>query len=91
MVAKSLLTLPSTDLAPGTSIPLPGSASELLNTTGPIHIGQGKITLSMKNSNFSIPLALTFSNRTDLIKASKVGGNFGITYDFSSLFAALKN
>jgi hypothetical protein len=90
MVAKSLLTLPSTDLAPGTSIPLPGNASELLNTTGPIHIGQGKITLSMKNSNISIPLALTFSNRTDLIKASKVGGNFGITYDFSSLFASLK-
>jgi hypothetical protein len=90
MVAKSLLTLPSTDLAPGTSIPLPGNASELLNTTGPIHVGQGKITLSMKNSNVSIPLALTFSNRTDLIKASKVGGNFGITYDFSSLFGALK-
>jgi hypothetical protein len=91
MIAKGLLTLPSTNLAPGTSIPLPGNASELLNTTGPIHIGQGKITLSMKNSNISIPLALTFSNRTDLIKASKVGGNFGITYDFSSLFAALKN
>jgi hypothetical protein len=90
MVANGLLTLPSTDLAPGTSIPLPGNASELLNTTGPIHIGQGKMTLSMKGSNFSIPLALTFSNRTDLIKASKVGGNFGITYDFSSLFGALK-
>lgn len=90
MVAAGLLTLPSTDLAPGTSIPLPGNASELLNTTGPIHVGQGKVTVSIKGTNISIPLALTFSNRTDLIKASKVGGNFGITYDFSSLFAALK-
>jgi hypothetical protein len=90
MVANGLLTLPSTDLAPGTSIPLPGNASELLNTTGPIHVGQGKVTLSIKGTNISIPLALTFSNRTDLIKASKVGGNFGISYDFSSLFTALK-
>jgi hypothetical protein len=90
MVAAGLVTLPSTALAPGTSIPLPGNASELLNTTGPIHIGQGKLTLNIKGTNISIPLALTFSNRTDLIKASKVGANFGITYDFSSLFAALK-
>lgn len=90
MVANGLLTLPATQLAPGTAIPLPGNASELLNTTGPIHIGQGKVTLSVKGTNVSIPLALTFSNRTDLIKATKVGGNFGITYDFNSLFAALK-
>jgi hypothetical protein len=83
--------LPSTELAPGTAIPLPSGASQLLNTTGPIHIGQGKVTLSIKGTNVSIPLALTFSNRTDLIKASKVGGNFGITFDASSLFAALKN
>jgi hypothetical protein len=90
MAANGLLTLPATQLAPGTAIPLPGNASELLNTKGPIHIGQGKVTLSVKGTNVSIPLALTFSNRTDLIKATKVGGNFGITYDFSSIFSALK-
>jgi hypothetical protein len=90
MIANGLLTLPATQLAPGTAIPLPGNASELLNTTGPIHIGQGKVTLSIKGTNVSIPLAMTFSNRTDLIKASRVGGNFGITYDFSSLFTAVK-
>lgn len=90
MNADGLLTLPAAQLAPGTAIALPGGASELLNTTGPIHIGQGKLTLSMKGTSISIPLALTFSNRTDLIMATKVGGNFGITYDFSSLFAAIK-
>lgn len=90
MIANGLLTLPTTQLAPGTAIALPNNASELLNTTGAIHIGQGKVTLSVKGTNVSIPLALTFSNRTDLIKATKVGGNFGITYDFNSLFAALK-
>ncbi len=88
MNGNALLTLPSTDLAPGTSIPLPGSASELLNTKGPIHLGQVKITLKVKNSGISIPLALTFSNRTDLIKGSKVQGNFGITFNLDSLLAS---
>ena len=87
MVDKALLTLPSSALAPGTSIPLPGNASELLNTTGPIHLGQVKLTFKIKNSGISIPIALTFSNRTDLIKASEVRGNFGLTYNLDNLFA----
>jgi hypothetical protein len=86
MVDKALLTLPSTALAPGTSIPLPGNASELLNTTGPIHLGQVKVTFSIRNTGINFPIALTFSNRTDLIKATDVRGNFGITYDLDSLF-----
>lgn len=87
MVDNALLTLPSTALAPGTTIPLPGSASQLLNTKGAIHLGQVKLTLKVKNSGISIPLALTFSNRTDLIKASEVRGNFGITFNLDNLLA----
>jgi hypothetical protein len=87
MVDKALLTLPSTALAPGTSIPLPGNASELLKTKGSIHLGQVKVTFKIRNSGISIPLALTFSNRTDLIKATEVRGNFGLTYNLDSLFA----
>jgi len=87
MTADGLIKLPSTDFAPGTTIPLPSGASQLLNTTGPIHIGQGKITLSIKGTNIKIPLAVTGASRTDLIKASRVNGNFGISYDFSSLFS----
>ena len=87
MVDNALLTLPSSALAPGTSIALPGSASELLNTKGAIHLGQVKITFKVRNSGINIPLALTFSNRTDLIKATEVRGNFGLTYDLDSLFA----
>lgn len=84
MIANGLITLPSTDFAPGTAIPLPSSASLLLNTTGPISIGQGKLTLSIKGTNFTIPLAVTGASRTDLVKANRVSGNFGISYDFSS-------
>jgi hypothetical protein len=87
MVDNALLTLPSTALAPGTSIPLPGSASELLNTKGSIHLGQVKVTFKIRNSGISIPLAFTFSNRTDLIKGTEVRGNFGLTYNLDSLFA----
>ena len=87
MVGNALLTLPSTALAPGTSIPLPGNASELLNTKGSIHLGQIKITFKIRNSGVTFPLALTFSNRTDLIKATEVRGNFGLTYNLDSLFA----
>jgi hypothetical protein len=86
MVDKALLTLPSTQFAPGTTIPLPGNASELLNTTGSIHLGQVKVTLSIRNTGINFPIALTFSNRTDLLKATDVRGNFGITYDLDSLF-----
>jgi hypothetical protein len=88
MVANGLIDLPSTSFAPGTTIPLPSNASVLLNTTGPIHIGQGKVTLTIKGTNISIPLAVTAASRTDLIKANKVSGNFGISYDLSSLFSA---
>jgi hypothetical protein len=87
MVANGLINLPSTAFAPGTTISLPSNASVLLNTTGPISIGQGKVTLTIKGTNVSIPLAITGASRTDLIKANKVSGNFGISYDFSSLFA----
>jgi hypothetical protein len=87
MVDNALLTLPSTALAPGTSISLPGNASELLNTKGAIHLGQVKVTFKVRNSGINVPLALTFSNRTDLIKGTDVRGNFGVTYNLDSLFA----
>jgi len=86
MVADGLLTLPATAFAPNTTIPLSGNASVLLNTTGPIHIGQGKATFTLKGSNVSIPIAISGASRTDLIpKSTRVIGNFGISYDFSSL------
>lgn len=86
MIDNGLLTLPATALAPGTSIPLPGNASELLNTKGAIHLGQIKLTVKIRNSGVNIPLALTFSNRTDLVKGTDVRGNFGLTYNLDSLF-----
>src|SRR5579864_851720 len=88
MVDNALLTLPSTALAPGTTIALPGNASELLNTKGSIHIGQVKVEFKVRNTGISVPLALTFSNRTDLLaNNNEVRGNFGISYNLDSLFS----
>jgi hypothetical protein len=86
MADNSLLTLPNSALAPGTSIPLAGNASALLNTKGAVHLGQAQVTFSIKGTGIKIPLALSVSNRTELIKASNVVGHFGITYDLDSLF-----
>jgi hypothetical protein len=86
MADNALLTIPSGNLAPNTSIPLAGDASVLLQTKGTISIGQVALTLNFKNG-IKAPLAISFANRTDLLTASTVRGHFGLTYDLESLFA----
>jgi hypothetical protein len=85
MADNALLSIPSGDLAPGTAIPLPGDASVLLGTKGTISIGQIEVTFTFKNG-LKLPLALSYANRTDLLKASGVRGHFGLSYDLESLF-----
>jgi hypothetical protein len=88
MVDNALLTLPSTALVPGTTIALPGNASVLLNTKGSINVGQVKVVFKVRNTGINIPLAVTFSNRTDLLaNDNEVRGNFGISYNLDSLFS----
>jgi hypothetical protein len=87
MADNALLKIPSGDLAPGTSISLPGDASVLLNTKGSIHIAQLGLTLTVKGTGIRVPVMVSYSNRTDLIKANDVRGHFGVSYDLDSLFA----
>jgi hypothetical protein len=86
MADNALLTIPSGNLAPNTSIPLSGDASVLLQTKGTVSIGQIALTLNFKNG-VKAPIAISFANRTDLLTASTVRGHFGLTYDLDSLFA----
>jgi hypothetical protein len=72
-------------MPPGTSITLPQNAQVLLGTKGTTGIAQGKITLKMGNSGVRIPIAVTWASRTELINATDVRGNIGITYDLDSL------
>lgn len=61
-----------------------------INQPGNIGLFQAKCSFPIGDSGVSIPLSLTVSNRTDLIKESKVNGNFGITFDLDKLFAKYK-
>jgi len=86
MADKALIQISPDNLAPGTSIPLPGPANVLLAEKGHIGIVQAKVTFSVKGSPVKIPVALTWANRTELIKANEVRGNVGILLDMDSLF-----
>jgi hypothetical protein len=86
MISPGLISLDSGNLAPGTSIPLPQSAAVALAPTGPIWIAEAKVTFKLKNSGAEIPIAITRSNRTDLIKATSTRGHVGISYDLDKLF-----
>jgi len=67
--------------------PLPGGTT--LDTKGNITLAQLKLTVPVKGSGVKIPLSITYSNRTELIKENEVRGNIGITFDIDSLFARL--
>jgi hypothetical protein len=54
---------------------------------GRINFGQAKLEFPIGSSGMRIPLSMTFSNRTELIKESHVRGQIGITFDLDKLFS----
>jgi hypothetical protein len=86
MADNALLSIPSGNLAPGTSISLPGDASVLLGTKGTISIGMVGVTFNFKNG-LKLPLSISYANRTDLLTGNTIRGHFGLTYDLDSFFA----
>jgi hypothetical protein len=67
---------------------LPGDATQVFTQKGNIHVGQLKITLGgSSSSGWSLPIAITGSNRSELITKPRIGAQIGISYNFDSLFA----
>jgi hypothetical protein len=64
-----------------------------IGATGPIHLGQAKLSIPVKDSGMKIPISFTITNRTELNTEKKkdVRGTIGITYDFDSLFSKPKS
>ncbi len=60
------------------------------NTKGDIAFGQVKLTIPIKGTGFSLPISMTFANRTELIKEKDVRGNFGFTFDLDKILAKFK-
>ena len=69
---------------PISGIVLPGVAATLLAPKGNIAVAQGKLTFPLKNGT-KLPVGITWSNRTELIKASEVRGHIGFDFDWSAL------
>jgi len=77
------------NLAPNTNIVLPGPAATLLAPKGNLAVAQAKITFTLKSGS-QLPVGVTWSNRTELIKANEVRGHVGFDFDWSSLLLGKK-
>jgi len=53
------------------------------------HIGffQAKLTIPVKDSGMKVPISITASNRTELIKEKDVRGSIGVTFDLDTLMS----
>lgn len=91
MVANGVLQFTGEAVTPGgAAIALPKSAKELLDTKGPIHIGQVRASFPV-GEGVSFPVAFSYSNRSELIKGRSFWqGHFGVSYDFSQLTKQLQ-
>jgi hypothetical protein len=76
--------LPS-DTVASTTMAAAGSAPAL---QGNIGVFQAKLTIPVKGG-VKIPLSITASNRTELIKEKDVRASFGVTYDLDPLLGGL--
>jgi hypothetical protein len=86
MVANGVLKFDEKALTPGgAAIELPKAAKELLDTKGAIHIVQFRVSIPVAEG-VSFPIAVSHSNRTELIKGRSFWqGHAGVSYDFSGL------
>src|SRR5207302_7765954 len=80
----TVLKITAGNLVPGTNIALPGDAEVLLGTAGWLGVVQGKVVINLKKG-LTLPVALKWSNKTDLLKGNDVRGQFGLSYDLSAL------
>jgi hypothetical protein len=80
----TVLNITAGNLAPGTDIPLPANAQLLFGKSGWLGVVQGKLVINLKQG-LNIPVAIKWSNKTDLIQANDVRGQIGLSYDLSAL------
>jgi len=86
MKENAILEFDQQSQTPLVSIPLPRPAAEVLNTKGGIGIVQAKIEIPVGKSGITLPLSISWSNRTELIKEKAVRGQFGISFNLDKLF-----
>jgi hypothetical protein len=85
-VSPSILKVASAGMPlPGINITgLSSSATQVFTKKGPINFAQLKYGFGV-GKNVKFPIAVSWSNRTDLITHPTWSAQFGVSYDFSSL------
>ena len=61
----------------------------LLQETIEVMTKYGKLTIPVKDSGMKVPVSVTASNRTELIKEKDVRGSIGLTVDLDVFMSAL--
>jgi hypothetical protein len=90
--SPSILNVDPSMPLPGITLTgLPSNATQVFVQKGNISIAQLKLTLGTGKSSVRIPLAISYSNRTELITKPAWRAQIGISYDFDSLFAPSGN
>jgi hypothetical protein len=90
MAQKGILTFNNEEATPLVGIPLPQAAKILLDTKGSIFVTQAKVTFPLGDSGVNFPIAVSWANRSELIKASYTKLQFGFTFDVDKLMEALE-
>jgi len=92
MIENGVIEFNETPATPLVGIPLVRAAKEVLDTKGHIGIAQAKLTIPLGTSGISIPVAVSCSNDTELIRkpGSVWRGQVGLSLDLDSLSKALK-
>jgi hypothetical protein len=80
----SVLNIAAGTVVPGTTIPLPNGTQEFVGTAGSLWVTQALVTIK-GSGGINVPIGVSWSNKTDLLRGSKVGAQFGIVYNFWSL------
>ncbi|MEI9980903.1 MAG: hypothetical protein WDN23_18240 [Edaphobacter sp.] len=86
----TVLSITQGNMVLGTDITLPGDAQVLLGRAGWLSVVQGKLVINL-SQGLKLPVAIKWSNRTDLLQANDVRGQIGLSYDLSALSKLLSS
>jgi hypothetical protein len=86
--APSILNVSPTQPVSGVTFTnLPSTANQVFAQRGVINLVQGKFTFIPGKGGFNIPIAVTWSNRNELVTQPIWRTQIGISYDLDSLFS----
>jgi hypothetical protein len=85
----NILNVTVANVVPGTNISVPSNSQVFTSTPGWLGVAQTKFVFNI-GKGATIPVAVKWSNKTDLLSDSNWKGQFGFSYDLSALPTILK-